>query len=148
MEIGRLFPRTRASGGQHPAAAAAQAMSAVRTLNQEFIAAARVNDVGWFRDQLAADAVIVLGDGRRLRPTEFLAMLEEQPRKYRTLDLRDVNLRAYGSTVQVDADAPWEMADGTTGVSRYIDTWIWLDGRWRVISAQVTVLPRDADQRG
>jgi hypothetical protein len=27
------------------------------------------------------------------------------------------------------------------GVSRYIDTWIWLEGRRQVISAQVTPLP-------
>ena len=147
MEIGRLFPRTRSSGGYDPAAATAQAISAVRALNQEFISAARANDVRWFRDRLAADAVIVLGDGRRFRSPEFLTMVEDQRRKYRSLGLRDVNLRVYGSTVQVDADAHWEMADGTTGVSRYIDTWTWLDGRWRVISAQVTLLPGDAGQR-
>jgi hypothetical protein len=41
---------------------------------------------------------------------------------------------------KVDAEAPWELADGTTGVSRYIDTWTWLEGRWQVISAQVTPL--------
>jgi hypothetical protein len=28
-------------------------------------------------------------------------------------------------------------------VSRYIDTWIWLEGRWQVISAQVTPLHPD-----
>ena len=140
MEIGRLFPRTRASGAHAAEAAASQATAAVRVLNQEYIAATRSNDLRWFREQLAPDAVIVLGDGRRLRTPEFLSMMEDQPKKYRSLGLTDVTLRAYGSTVQVDADAPWEMADGTTGVSRYIDTWAWLDGRWRVISAQVTPL--------
>jgi hypothetical protein len=35
---------------------------------------------------------------------------------------------------------PGKLADGTTGVSRYIDTWTWLEGRWQVISAQVTPL--------
>jgi uncharacterized membrane protein len=52
-----------------------------------------------------------------------------------------VTLRAFGQIVQVDADAPWELNDGRTGVSRYIDTWARLDGRWQVISAQITLLP-------
>jgi len=141
MEIGRLFPRTRASAGPDAETTAAHAIAAVRILNQEYIVASRGNDVGWFRERLAPDAVIVLGDGRRLRSPDFLSMMESQPRKYRSLGLTDVTLRAYGGTVQVDADARWEMAEGTQGVSRYIDTWAWLDGRWLVISAQVTPLP-------
>ena len=36
---------------------------------------------------------------------------------------------------------PGERTDGRTGVSRYIDTWAWLDCRWQVISAQITSLP-------
>jgi hypothetical protein len=43
--------------------------------------------------------------------------------------------------VQVDADAPWELEDGHRGVSRYIDTYVWLDGRWQVVSAQISLLP-------
>lgn len=59
---------------------------------------------------------------------------------YCSLAVRDVTLRAFGSLVQVDADAPWELADGTTGVSRYIGTWVLLERRWQVVSAQVTPL--------
>jgi len=32
------------------------------------------------------------------------------------------------------------LADGTSGVSRYIGTWVRLEGRWQVVSAQVTPL--------
>jgi hypothetical protein len=142
MQITSLFPRARACAGRE-AEPAAEAVAAVRDLNQQYIAAARTNDAEWFRRRVADDAVIVLGGGRRLRKPDFLALLRDEPKPYRSLAVRDVTLRAFGTTVQVDADAPWELADGTTGVSRYIDTWIWLEGRWQVISAQVTPLHSD-----
>ena len=142
MQITSLFPRARAATPRDAeSAAAAEAIAAVGVLNQQHIAAARTNDAEWFRRQVADDAVIVLGDGRRLRKPDFLELLNDEPKLYRSLAVRDVTLRAFGNVVQVDADAPWELADGTTGVSRYMDTWIRLEGRWQVVSAQVTPLP-------
>lgn len=120
----------------------AGAISAVAVLNQAYIDAARGNDVTWFRRHLAEDVVVVLGSGRRVRKPEFLALVAEEPKSYESLTVRDVTLRAFGATVQVDADAPWKLGDGSTGVSRYIDTYAWLDCRWQVISAQITLLPR------
>ena len=54
-------------------------------------------------------------------------------------------MRVFGGTVQVDGDAIWELTDGYQGISRYIDTYIWRDGRWQVISGQITLLPQRAD---
>lgn len=127
---------------QSPPPSAAQATAAVRALNQLYIDAARSSDAAWFQRHLAEDVVIVLGNGRRVRKAEFLATLRNEPASYRSLTVRDVTLRVFGSTVQVDADAPWERGDGTKGVSRYIDTYAWLEGRWQVISAQITWLPQ------
>jgi Domain of unknown function (DUF4440) len=141
MEITSLFPR---GPGPRPrdgdAAADMQAMATVRALNQQYIAAARTNDVEWFSKNVADDAVIMLGNGRRLRKPEFLALMRSDPKLYRSLAVQDVTLRAFGNMVQVDADAPWELPDGTSGVSRYIDTWVRLEGRWQVVSVQVTPL--------
>jgi hypothetical protein len=140
MQITSPFPRARAGAVRDTEPAAAEAIAAVGALNQQYIAAAHTNDAEWFRRQVADDAVILLGDGRRLRKPDFLALLSDEPKLYRSLAVPDVTLRAFGPIVQVDADAPWELADGTTGVSRYMDTWIRLEGRWQVISAQVTPL--------
>jgi hypothetical protein len=118
-----------------------EAVAAVRELNFQYLEAVRANDVEWFRAQLAEDVVIIQGSGRRLRKAGFLAVLKNEPKNYLTLRVRDAVFRVFGSIVQVDADAPWELADDSTGVSRYIDTWAWIDDRWQVISAQVTLLP-------
>jgi uncharacterized protein DUF4440 len=118
-----------------------EAVAAVRELNFQYIDAARANDVDWFRHHLAEDIVVIQGNGRRLRKAGFLTLLRDEPREYRTLRVRDATFRVFGVVIQVDADAPWELEDGTSGISRYIDSWAWIDGRWQVISAQVTPVP-------
>lgn len=125
-----------------PAPGPVEAVNVIKRLNQDYIRASAANDVAWFQSHLAEDAIVILGSGRRLRKAGFLDVLKDEPRKYRALNVRDATYRVFGSFVQVDADAPWEMEDGSAGVSRYIDTYAWMDGRWLVISAQVTYLPK------
>lgn len=120
----------------------AEASTAIRVFNQQYIDAARTNNDIWFGQHMAEDAVVVLGDGRRVRKAEFLALLKSEPRDYKSLTAHDVTVRVFGATVQVDAAAPWELHDGTTGTTRYIDTYAWLDCRWQVISAQLTWLAK------
>jgi hypothetical protein len=122
-----------------------QTRSQISELNERYIAAARRSDSGWFREHMSGDVVVIQGSGRRLTKPEFLALMRDEPRRFRSLTVRDVTVRVFGSTAQVDADAPWELEDGQRGVSRYIDTYAWLDGRWQVVSAQVTLLPAAAD---
>lgn len=86
--------------------------------------------------------MVVLGDGRRVRKVRFLALLEREPRDYKTLTAPDGTIRVFGPMLQVDAEAPWELRDGTTGTTRYIDTYLWLDCCWQVVSAQLTWLPK------
>jgi hypothetical protein len=142
MRINSLFPR----GRQNESHARVQSPPAeipaeLRSLNQEYIDAARTNDTSWFQEYLADDAVIVLGNGRRFRKPQFLALLNDEPIRFNSLVARDVTVRVFGGTVQVDGDAVWELTDGYQGTSRYIDTYIWRDGRWQVISGQITLLP-------
>ena len=113
----------------------------VHALNQHYIDAARAHDAAWFREHVADRAIIVLGNGQRLTKETFLQRIVAEPTNYRSLAVENVTVRAFGATVQVDADAPWEHGDGRAGVSRYIDTYAWIDCRWQVISAQITWLP-------
>jgi len=143
MHITSLFPRTHGTRAGQPDWGA-ETIEAVRALDHEYLAAMRSNDAAWFLRHLAEDAVIVDAGGRRLHKPEFLASLREAPRSFSSLGVRAVTVRWFGMTVQVDADACWKLADGSGGVSRYIDTYVWLEGRWQVISAQITPLPASA----
>jgi hypothetical protein len=119
------------------------AIADVYALNEQYIAAAGRGDAAWFREHMDEDVLVILGDGARLAKEAFLARTAGQTHRFRSLTVRDVTVRVFGATVQVDADAPWELADGRRGVSRYIDTYLWRDGRWLVISAQVTAMPAE-----
>jgi ketosteroid isomerase-like protein len=141
MPLTSLFPRARAAARADRFPPTDDVLEDVRRLNQEYIWAVLANDAGWFDASLADDAVVLVSDGRRLGKSGFVRLLEEDPRAFEVLTVRDVTVRAYGAVVQVDADAPWTMADGTRGVSRYLATWVWQDGRWRAVSLQTTTLP-------
>ena len=144
MRITTLFPGTRSDGPprQSTLPRPGDPAAEVAALNLEYLDAALANDATWFRRHLSEDVVVILDRGQRLRKPEFLATLGNEPGTYRSLAARGVVVRVFGEAVQVDAEAPWELCDGATGVSRYIDTWIWLDGRWQVVSAQVTPAAR------
>lgn len=137
MAINSLFPRARAAARQPDDSDPA----AVRSLNEQYLAAVLASDAGWLADHLAEDAVVVMGDGRRLRKSELVTEVRAGARRFRSLYAVNVSVRAFGAMVQVDADAPWETEDGRRGVSRYLGTWAVLDGRWQLVSAQVTTLP-------
>jgi hypothetical protein len=126
-----------------PVPEAVEAAAQVSELNQAYINAARTNDEKWFDRHMAETVLVILGDGRRMRKSHFLERMRTEPGRFRSLTVRDVTTRVFGTVVQVDADAPWELINGSRGVSRYLDTYAWLDGRWQVISAQITLLPPD-----
>jgi hypothetical protein len=123
---------------------ATEAIATVRALNEQYIHAAGTNDAGWFQQHMSEDVVVVFGNGRRVTKSGFLQAMRDDPKSYKLLGLENVTLRAFADTVQVDADAPWELSSGMQGVSRYIDTYARIDGRWQVISAQITWLPQTA----
>ena len=117
----------------HVAPEPVEGVHAVRDLNQGYIDAARTSDAAWFDQHMAEDVLVILGSGRRLRKAEFVELVRKEPKDFRSLTVHSVELRTFGNIVQVDADAPYELGDGTRGVSRYIDTWAWIGGRWQVV---------------
>lgn len=142
MRITSLFPKARLDSRDAAPPAPDDGNAEVRRLNDEYLAAMLAGDTGWFKRRLAGNAVVMFGDGRRLNKAEFLAMMRAQPGRLRSLEARDVAVRAFGPVVQVDADAPWELADGTRGMTRYLHTWIRLEGGWQVVSVHLAVVAR------
>jgi hypothetical protein len=125
-----------------PPPPASEARAQVEALNERYIEAVRTSNAAWFDAHMSREVLVVLGSGRRIDKAEFLRVMRQEPSGYRSLTFRDATVRVFGATAQVDADAPWTRADGTSGVSRYIDTYAWITCRWQVISAQITWLPR------
>ena len=125
-------------GGPAPARAAeAGDEAALRRLNRDYLGAFLACDVARFRDLLADDFYGVLADGRVIDKAEFLRQAARPP-GLRDFRLRDVGVRLYGDAALVNDLAAYRRPDGSTAQTRYVDVYARRQGRWQVVSVQIT----------
>jgi ketosteroid isomerase-like protein len=110
-------------------------------LNREYVDAFMNADVEWYRRHLADEFVVIESDGTVLNKEQFLTNTAKGP-DVREYELQEVDIRLYGSTGLVRATGVWTRADGTMGMSRYIDVYVKHDTGWRTVSAQITRSPK------
>lgn len=106
-------------------------------LNTEYVDAYLRSDVDWYRRHLADEFHCIAADGTVLDRDTFLAAAAA-PVEMTTFEVRDVGVEFVGDTAVVQGRTEYEQADGTRGQTRYTDVWIGRDGRWQVLSAQIT----------
>lgn len=106
-------------------------------LNEQYVRATLAGDVQWFDAHLAHDFVCIESSGAVLFRDEFLRMTAQEAEldEY-TLDYVDV--RFYGDVALVRASGSWTNQDNIRGISRYTDVYVYTDGAWKVVSAQIT----------
>jgi ketosteroid isomerase-like protein len=110
-------------------------------LNREYVAAFMNADVDWYRRHLADEFVVIESDGSVLNKEQFLTNTAKGP-DVKEYKLEEVNIRLYGDTGLVRATGVWTRADGSMGMSRYIDVYVKGQGGWRTVSAQITRSPK------
>jgi len=106
-------------------------------LNEQYIEAFMKSNVGWYREHLADDFVVIESDGSVLGKTEFL----EQTAKgtdVTAYKLDEVHVRIYGVAALVQATGLFTRKNGSHGKSRYIDVYVRTGDEWKVVSAQIT----------
>ncbi len=106
-------------------------------LNEQYVRASLASNVEWFRAHLADEFVCIDSDGTVLARDAFLRMaaMDSDLREYK---LDDVDVRFYVHVALVRASGSWVNKDGVHGASRYIDVYVYTDGAWKVVSAQIT----------
>lgn len=109
----------------------------VRRLNQQYVAASLAGDVEWYRQRLAEEFVCIDSDGSVLDKTAFLKMTA-QGSDLATYHLDEVDFRFYSDVALVRATGSWKAKNGTPGLSRYVDVYVWKGSEWKVVSAQIT----------
>lgn len=110
-------------------------------LNQEYVDAFMNADVEWYRRHLADEFVVIESDGQVLNKEEFLTNTAKGP-DVREYEVTEIDIRLYGDTGLVRATGIWTRADGTMGMSRYIDIYVKHEAEWRTVSAQITRSPK------
>jgi hypothetical protein len=105
-------------------------------LNDQYLKAYMMADVGWYARQLTEDFVCRKSDGSVLEKQEFLRKTAEGPDvvEYRLVRVR---VRFNGETAVVDGTGAYTLPDGSRGISRYTDVYQRIRGEWKVSSAQV-----------
>ena len=115
---------------------AAEDLSLLVQLNQDYIDAVRTSNVQRFGEILADDFLCTTADGTLVDRTAFLE-LASRPTTALQLEVHDVNVRLLGDTAIVHAATTFTHTDGRPGRGRYTDVWAHRDGRWVAVAAQV-----------
>lgn len=116
-------------------------LDVLRRLNEQYVQAYRQADVAWYDAHLAPDYVVTNGDGSFSDRAAALAAFARPSfaTRFRSFPVDQVNIRRFGDVALIEAENAYEMKDGRTGISRYTDIWHRADGRWRCVSAHITV---------
>ena len=121
---------------QHTAVATSDETE-LRTLNTGYVNAFLNADAAWYDAHLTDDFICVRADGSVLDKPAFLAGTTPAAAA-EEYHLADVAVRIHGQAAYVTALGTWRRKDGSTGQTRYIDSYVKTDDGWRVVSAQLT----------
>lgn len=112
-------------------------LDTLRQLNQNFIRAVELSDVGYFEQALADDFLNSNPDGTLVDRAAFLAQIARSA-MVSQLEAHDVRIRLLGDIAIIHAQTTYQRADGREGAGRYTDVWARREGRWRCVAAHVT----------
>lgn len=109
----------------------------LRRLHTEYVDAYLRSDVDWYQRHLADEFRCITATGEVMDRDAFLADAAV-PVEMTAFEVRDVSVEFLGDTAVVQGRTQYEQADGARGQTHYTDVWIGRDGRWQVVSAQIT----------
>ena len=115
--------------------------STLRSLNAKYIDSYLTGDVAWYDAHLSDDFICIQSDGSVLDKPQFLFHTARGPDVAR-YHLDQVRIRIIGDMALVHGTGLFTKPDGSEGTSRYTDVYAKLEGRWKVVSAQITRTPR------
>jgi ketosteroid isomerase-like protein len=128
--------RTAAKSGTSDARAAELAL--LTALNEAYVRAVALSDVGWFERHLTQDFLNSNPDATLVDRAGFLRQIAK-PIAVTGLRCEDVNIRILGDTAIIHARTVYAKPDGQPAAGRYTDIWMrGADGQWRCPAAHVT----------
>lgn len=110
----------------------------LRALNENYVRSFMQADASWYDANSADDFICVRADGSVQEKSAFLEAAKAGPGTVVSYDLSEVDVRIHGESAFVTALGTWRRTDGVTGKTRYIDAYAKVNGRWKVVSAQLT----------
>ncbi len=113
-------------------------LALLRELNEGYVRAVAMSDVGWFDRHLTKDFLNSNPDGSLVDRAGFLAQIAK-PIAITGLRCEDVKIRILGDTALIHARTVYAKPDGQPAAGRYTDIWMrQADGKWLCVAAHVT----------
>ena len=106
-------------------------------LNRNYVRAFMEADAAWYDAHLVDDFICVDTDGSMIEKPAFLAGTTPAAAAER-YEIGEVAVRIHGDAAYVTALGTWLRKDGSTGQTRYIDSYARTADGWKVVSAQLT----------
>jgi ketosteroid isomerase-like protein len=116
---------------------AGPAETELRALNAGYVAAFMNEDAAWYDAHLTDDFICIDTDGSVIDRAAFLAATKPGSSALQ-YDLSEVAIRVHGDSGYVTALGSWRRRDGSTGQTRYIDSYVKAGDGWKAVSAQLT----------
>jgi len=110
-------------------------------LNRGYVDAFLHSDSAWYNAHLAPGFICITTRGAIISRADFVKG-SAAPMPYQTFTLDSVSIRVLGDVALASAITPWELPNGTKGVTRYVDTWVRRNGVWKTQQAQLTSIIR------
>lgn len=113
-----------------------EVVATLHRLNADYLRAVVESDTDWFAQYLSDDFVCTLADGGRIDKAEFLRRTTEGA-GVSDMSYDEIDVRPQGDVVLIHG-VTHSIRDGSPMSIRYTDVWRLLEGRWRVVAAQLT----------
>lgn len=130
---------TAPSAPRAPAPAPARAAEEIVALERARLEALGRADADALAPMFHPDLVVTLDSLVRTRD-QILERMREQAKSGLVIDETgdDIVVRVYGDAAVATGVAVTVAPDGVTKRARFTSTWIWSDGRWRIVSGHVS----------
>jgi hypothetical protein len=116
-----------------------EAVAELHSANDRFIRAFVESDTSWYATHLSGDFVCTLADGRRIDKARFLRRIAAGP-GVTNVRYDEVDVRLLGDVALVQGVTHC-LRDGVPESTRYTDIWLFREGMWQAVAAQLTPVP-------
>jgi hypothetical protein len=93
--------------------------------------------------EILADDFVGLDDGKLFDKSSAVADANKDAGEYVSNHVDYAHVRFFGKTAVIQGAESWTRKDGGQGRHVWMDTWVYRKGRWQVVAADDTTVPKD-----
>ncbi len=120
---------------------AADAEKELTQIERDWAASIVKRDTSLSESHMADDVAMISPDGSTSTKSQFINEIKSGDLQLDSIDIRDIKVKVYGETAVATyrtTDKGKYKGQDISGDNRWIDVFVWRDGKWQVVAAQGT----------